>query len=233
MERRRLFLVTAVVLALLLSAVPSTAALQQTSRVESSTQVVREIMQVPETRIPQSLLAGAQGIVVVPQALKAGLVVGGEYGRGVMSVRESDGTWSAPVFVTLAGGSLGYQIGAQATDFVIVFKNRKGIEGITKGKFTLGADASVAAGPVGRNAEAATDVKLDAEVYSYSRSRGLFAGIALKGATLQIDHDSDAQFYGRSDIRPDDILAGRNIEPPAAAVNFQKTLDRYALVSHK
>jgi lipid-binding SYLF domain-containing protein len=231
MKKRNRFLILIMAVCLTLAAAPAMASQQQTSRVNMATEVVKEIMKIPETGIPPALLADAQGIAVVPRVIKAGLVVGGEYGKGVLSVREGDGTWSAPVFVTLAGGSIGYQIGAEATDFVIVFKNRKGIEEISKGKFTLGAGASVAAGPVGRNAKAATDVNLDAEIYSYSRSRGLFAGVSLEGASLQIDHESDAEFYGSKNISPADILAGRDVRPPAAAVVFVRTLDRYAAVT--
>ena len=233
MRKRNLFLLPIIMVCTILTAAPAMASHQQTSQLNSATQVVKEIMQIPETSIPPALLANAQGIVVVPRVIKAGFVVGGEYGKGVMSVRESDGTWSAPVFVTLMGGSLGYQIGAEATDFVIVFKNRRGIDGITQGKFTLGADASVAAGPVGRNASASTDVKLDAEVYSYSRSKGLFAGISLEGASLRIDQASDTDFYGKQGHRPSDILAGNHLKVPAAAEEFRKTLDRYASVTRK
>jgi len=233
MDKRKLFIFPTIMVFLILAAAPATASQQQTSRVNMATEVVKEIMKIPETGIPPALLADAQGIAVIPRVIKAGLVVGGEYGKGVISMRDSDGTWSAPVFVTMAGGSVGYQIGAEATDFVIVFKNRKGIDEISKGKFTLGAGASVAAGPVGRNAKAATDVKLDAEIYSYSRSRGLFAGISLEGASLQVDHESDAEFYGRNSISPADILAGKGITLPDAAVGFTKTLDRYASVSNK
>jgi len=233
MIKRKPFIIPTIMVFLILAAAPAMASQQQTSRVNMATEVVKEIMKIPETGIPLALLSDAQGIAVIPRVIKAGLVVGGEYGKGVLSVRESDGTWSAPVFVTLAGGSVGYQIGAEATDFVIVFKNRKGIDEISKGKFTLGVGASVAAGPVGRNVKAATDVKLDAEIYSYSRSRGLFAGISLEGASLQIDHDSDSEFYGRKSISPADILAGKGITPPDAAVGFTKTLDRYASVANK
>lgn len=233
MRKWNLFLVPAVALCVVLAATPSTAAQKQTSRVNMATDIVKEFMRIPESGIPPAILANAQGIAVVPRVIKAGFVVGGEFGKGVMSVRESNGTWSPPLFVTLAGGSVGYQIGAEATDFVIVFKTRKGIDAISNGKFTLGADASVAAGPVGRNAKAATDVKLDAEVYSYSRSRGLFAGVSLEGASMQIDHRSDAEFYGAETISPADILAGRNLTLPDAAVNFSKTLDRYATVTKK
>ena len=233
MRKRNPFIIPAIMVCMLLTAAPAMASHMQTSQVKTATEVLHEIMRIPETSIPPALLADAQGIAVVPRVIKAGLVVGGEYGHGVLSVRDSDGTWSAPVFVTLMGGSVGYQIGAEATDFVLVFKNRKGIEGISKGKLTLGADASVAAGPVGRSAKAATDVKLDAEIYSYSRSRGLFAGVSLAGTALQIDHDSDAEFYGKKDIRPADILAGKNVATPPAAEGFIATLDRYTTAEKK
>lgn len=131
------------------------------------------------------------------------------------------------MFVTLASGSVGWQIGAQSTDFVIVFKTRESIDGIMKGKFTLGADASIAAGPVGRTAEAATDVQLKAEIYSYSRSRGLFAGVSLAGSALQIDDEANAAFYGKAGIRPSDILAGKDFKPPLAVETLRKTLQKH------
>ncbi|MCL5965655.1 MAG: lipid-binding SYLF domain-containing protein [Deltaproteobacteria bacterium] len=211
-----------------LPAAPAGAAGKETARVESAADVMRKIMEIPEKQIPPSLLADAQGIAIVPGVIKIGFVVGGQYGHGVLLVRGKGGEWSNPVFVTLASGSVGWQIGAQSTDFVIVFKTRRSIDGIMKGKYTMGADASVAAGPVGRNAAAATDVQLKAEIYSYSRSRGLFAGISLEGSALQIDDEGDAAFYGREGIRPSEILAGKGVRMPAVAEKLRKTLEKYA-----
>ncbi len=222
------FLLPILSLSLLLPAASATASVKETSRVESAVEVMNTIMEIPEKEIPPTLLANAQGIAIIPGVIKVGFVVGGQYGNGVLLVRGKDGTWSNPVFITLMSGSVGWQIGAQATDFVIVFKTPRSIEGIMKGKYTLGADAAVAAGPVGRRAEASTDVELKAEIYSYSRSRGLFAGISLEGSSLQIDHESDAAFYGKADIRPSGIIEGKEANTPAAAEKLKKTLEKYA-----
>lgn len=221
------------VLCAVLSAAPAFAAGGEAARVGSATDVMNQIMQIPEKSIPPALLADAQGIAIVPGVIKLGFVVGGQYGRGVLVVREADGSWSRPVFVTLTSGSVGWQIGAESTDFVLVFKTRKSVDGILKGKFTLGADAAVAAGPVGRRAEAATDVKLGAEIYSYSRNRGLFAGVSLEGSALQVDDAADAAFYGRAGIRGSEIAEGTGLSAPAVAERLDRTLARYSGPAHK
>jgi lipid-binding SYLF domain-containing protein len=195
--------------------------------VRSASNVLEEIMRIPEKGLPPALLKDAYGVAVLPGLLKAGFVVGGRYGNGVLSVREG-GRWSNPSLITLMGGSVGWQIGAESTDVILVFKTRKSINAISQGKFTLGAQASVAAGPVGRSAEAATDVQLQAEIYSYSRSRGLFAGVALDGAALQIDDDANAQFYGSPGITSAAIFeSGKGLKVPASAASFKKVLTRY------
>lgn len=148
--------------------------------------------------IPSELLAVTQGIIVVPKMINAGFVVGGKRGRGLAMVKRTDGSWSNPVFVTLTGGSIGPQIGVQSVDLVLIFKHSNSLTDIKKSSFTLGGDLSIAAGPVGRNSTANTDYKLDAEVYSYSRSKGLFAGISLNGASLDIDASANKDFYGKS-----------------------------------
>lgn len=163
--------------------------------VQASSAVLAEFLDLQIKEIPASLLANAEGVVIVPDLIKLGFVLGGQRGKGVVLVRESDGAWRAPLFVTLTGGSIGWQIGAQSSDIVLIFKTRKSVEGLLRGKFTLGADAAVAAGPVGRRAAAATDGELRAEIYSYSRSRGLFAGISIDGSVLQIDDEANALYY--------------------------------------
>jgi lipid-binding SYLF domain-containing protein len=223
-----LFFTFLLTLLLVLPAAPSIASVKETTRVETAAEVMDQIMEIPEKAIPPSLLANAEGIAVIPGVIKVGFVVGGQYGNGVLLVRRKEGGWSNPVFVTLMSGSVGWQIGAQATDFVIVFKTPRSIDGIMKGKYTLGADAAVAAGPVGRRAEAATDVEFKAEIYSYSRSRGLFAGVSLEGSSLQVDHDSDAAFYAKGDIRPSEIIEGRETKAPPAAENLKKTVEKHA-----
>jgi len=181
----------------------------ETKDVQDSANVLSTIMKIPEKGIPPALLRDAQAIVIVPDVIKGAFIVGGRHGTGVLLVRESTGHWSDPVFVSLTGGSVGWQVGGTSTDIILVFKNRKGVEGLLKGKFTLGADASVAAGPVGRSAEAATDVMLKSEILSYSRSRGLFAGVSLEGAALLIDEDATTAYYSKRDLHAADILAGK------------------------
>jgi len=160
----------------------------ESRKIEDCVEVVKAIKAIPEEGIPPVLLKDAQGIMIIPGVIKVGFVIGGRYGSGILTVRDEKGNWTDPVFVKIAGGSLGWQIGAESTDLILVFKTKRSVEGIFKGKFTLGANASVAAGPVGRSASGATDVTLKTEIYSYSRSRGLFAGISLDGAALMIDH---------------------------------------------
>ena len=159
-------------------------------------EVLRQFQELTIREIPESLLAQAHAVAIIPDVIKLGLVVGGQRGHGVIVIRQPDGSWRAPVFITITGGSVGWQIGAQATDFMLVFKSQKSVEGLLRGTFTLGADAAVAAGPVGRRLGAATDSELKAEIYSYSRSRGLFAGVSLEGSALQIDNNANAAYYG-------------------------------------
>ena len=233
MKVRSMFVMLAVVVLVSLAFNSVQAGIKEASKVEAATEVLTEIMAIPEKAIPPSLLHNAHGIAVIPAVFKASFVVGGRYGWGVLAIRRTEGGWTNPCFVSLAGGSLGYQIGAQSTDVILVFKSRKSIDGIIKGKYTLGADAAVAAGPVGRQAAAATDVELKAEIYSYSRSRGLFAGVSLEGAALQIDHKSNVAFYGKEGITPDDIFTGKAIELPAAANEFKQMLIKYTTAAKK
>lgn len=192
-------------------------------KLRDAVEVVEKITEIPEKGIPPALLRNAYGVAVVPGVIKVGFVLGGRYGKGVVSVKRN-GSWSNPSFVTLTGGSLGWQIGAQSTDIILVFKSSKSVDGIKRGKFTLGADASVAAGPVGRHVEAGTDVEMKAEIYSYSRSRGLFVGLAVEGAALQMDDESNGKFYGQKGITPDEIFDSPSA-PPAAS-KFKKALAR-------
>ncbi len=166
--------------------------------VQASTGVLNEIMEVPLSSIPESMLSDAQGLVIIPNMIKGGFVVGGRHGRGVLLIRDPNRNWHAPVFVSMTGGSIGWQVGVQTTDVVLVFKTQQSVQGILNGKFTLGADAAAAAGPVGRQAAAATDGQLKAEIYSYSRSRGLFAGVSIDGSVLQMDEIANATYYRRS-----------------------------------
>ncbi len=188
--------------------------------------VLADLSAIPLQGIPPALLADAHGVAIIPRVIKAGFVVGGQAGHGVVVTRGADGAWTGPTFVALGGASIGFQAGVQSADVVLVFKSRKSLDRILdgKGKLTLGADASVAAGPVGRQAMAATDARLQAEIVSYSRSRGLFAGVALDGTALVNDRDANAT-YART-ARPEDAKAVKDLltrivalgtEPPAAA----------------
>lgn len=199
----------------------------ENARVERAVEVLDEVMRMPEHAIPRKMLNDSYAIAVIPNVVKAGLVVGGRHGKGVISVRTLDGTWSTPSFIKLTGGSVGFQAGVQATDVVLVFRSERGVDSIVNGKFTLGADAAVAAGPVGRNAQASTDGQLKAEIYSYSRSRGLFAGVALDGAVLSIDHRANSRAYGRN-TTPRAAFESRVQREPAAVVDFRDRLEEYS-----
>jgi lipid-binding SYLF domain-containing protein len=190
---------------------------REDARAENAVRVLAEIQAIPESSIPDKLLDDAKAIVIVPDTIKAGLVLGGRRGHGVLSVRTADGGWSNPSFVTLTGGSIGFQVGVQSADVVLVFRSERGLDSIVNGKFTLGADASVAAGPMGRNAAAATDGQMKAEIWSWSRARGLFAGVALDGAVLSMDDKANEAVYGQ-DTTPRMILEGRAEQEPSPAI---------------
>ena len=199
---------------------------KEDERAQNAARVLSEIMAVPDKRVPGHLIEKAEAIAVIPDVVKAGLVLGGRHGKGLVSVRSADGTWSNPSFISITGGSIGFQAGVQSTDVVLVFRSKRGVDQIVNGKFNLGADAAVAAGPVGRNAQASTDAQLKAEIYSSSRSRGLFAGVALDGSVLSIDHDSNQATYGRN-ITPRRIFEGGVEGVPDAVVDFRDRLEEY------
>jgi len=162
--------------------------------------------------LPPGMLQRAEGIAIFPNMIKGGFILGVNYGKGVLSVRNPDRTWTAPVLVTMGGGSLGFQAGVQAADIVLIFATPRSLEGILNGrKVTLGADASIAAGPVGRQANAGTDARLGAEIYSYARSRGLFLGVSLGGSDISVDHNADSMLYGRFGVTPADVFQHRGI----------------------
>ncbi len=198
------------------------------AKLDDAIDVLKAVESMPEKGIPPALLSDATGIAIIPDVIKAGFIVGGRYGTGILVVRDKDGRWTDPAFVSITGGSIGWQIGVQAIDIVLVFKSSRSIEHILTGKFTLGADASIAAGPVGREASAATDVQLKSEIYSYSRSRGLFAGLALEGAALQVDEGADESFYGVKNISARDIFRGENLKVPEAVDTLKTLLDKYS-----
>src|SRR5262245_42158677 len=204
---------------------------RQEARLTTSTRVLTELMMMPEQNIPTWLLERAHAVAVIPKVIKVGLGIGGRRGKGVLVIRKDSGAWSNPIFVNLTGGSFGFQVGVQATDVVLVFTSRRSIEGIIGGKVTLGADASVAAGPVGRQSSAATDVGLTAQVYSYSRASGLFAGVALDGSALTIDNRSNELFYNRIGVLPSEIIRADAPAAPAPAQEFLAAVQHSATAS--
>ena len=213
-------------LALLLPAMAVHAEDPPLVRAKNAVTVLNQIMEAPDKSIPLDLLRDAKAIAVIPDMLKVGFVFGGRRGEGLISVKSPDGTWSNPSFITMTGGSVGFQAGVSSTDVVLVFRTQHGVDSIVRGKFTLGADASAAAGPVGRTANASTDGQLKAEIYSYSRSRGLFAGVALDGSALRIDYDANAQVYGAG-ITPRRIFEGGVTNVPGPVVDFRYRLEEY------
>jgi len=194
--------------------------------VQNSTVVLRELQRMPDQGIPDWLLQRAKGIAIMPNVVKVGLAFGGRGGSGVLHVRDEHGHWTNPSFIRIGGLSFGAQIGGQVTDLVLVFTTRQSIEGITDGQTTLGADASVAAGPVGRTASAATNLGLDKEVYSYSRSKGLFAGIALDGSVIAINRKGNGRYYQQKDITVSDIFSGRVKAPGPGTRELLEELGR-------
>jgi lipid-binding SYLF domain-containing protein len=195
-------------------------------RLQNCGRVLKEILDVPDD-IPQDLLDKADCVVIYPSVLKAAFIVGGSYGRGAMTCRKGEdfrGPWGAPTMMALEGGSFGLQIGGEATDFVLLVMNESGARGILAGKVKLGGDASVAAGPVGRSTSAETDVTLRSEILSYSRARGVFAGISLEGSTIRPDNDANKQIYGQKLPARQIVLSGR-IPVPSAAQHLVSTLD--------
>jgi lipid-binding SYLF domain-containing protein len=197
-------------------------------RLNAARLVLNEVMATPDKGIPQSILAGASCVVVIPHYKKGAFIVGAQYGQGVATCRTGHG-WSAPVFVQLTGGSFGWQIGGQSTDLVLVAMNQDGLQHMLANKFKLGADAAASAGPVGRNAQAGTDWKLNAEFLTYSRSKGLFAGLDLDGTVLSQNEDDTRAEYG-ANIPFSDVLSGK-VPTPADAHPFVRTVARYFVVS--
>ena len=218
--------------ALLLAGISTAAAApnqHDVRRLNEAAQVISELRSVPDKSIPENIWDRAQCVLVVPDVKKAAFVVGGEYGRGVMSCRTKAG-WSSPVFMTLEKGSFGAQIGAESSDMVLLVMNERGIERLLQDKVTLGADLSLAAGPVGRTGTAATDAQLGAEILSYSRARGLFAGIDLAGGVLRPDAAATDDLYGRSVSSRDILLGEQKVPTPAAAHGVMHALSG---ASHK
>ena len=205
MKTKVLLLMTCVALA---TGATAMAQSDEAERIAKATTVFEEIMAVPEKAIPDKILSNADAIAVFPSTLKGGFGFGAHHGKGIVSRRNRDtGTWTAPGFLSLTGGSFGAQIGGQAVDLVLVVMDDRGLQQLLKNQFKIGGDASVAAGPVGRDAEASTDLQMRAKILSYSRTRGLFAGVTLKGSTIRQDRDANERFYGRAYKSTDIVLA--------------------------
>ena len=194
----------------------------ETDRLTEAARVLDEVLAAPDKGVPEAIIDKAQAVVVIPSTVKGALLIGAQRGKGVMSVKSASG-WSAPAFVTLTGGSVGLQIGGQATDIVLVVVNERGIENLAQNTFKIGGDASVAAGPVGREATASTDYKLQAQILSYSRSRGLFAGVSLAGSTIRADRNANEKIYGVG-YSTRNIVVEKKVEATAAAEPWLKVL---------
>lgn len=229
-KKQLIAVVSAFALTLLLWAPKSSAAQKdekEVDRINNSAEVLKEILDVPDN-IPQDLIDKARCVVIVPSVVKAAFVVGGSYGRGVMVCRTGSdftGPWGAPTMMALEAGSVGFQIGGQATDFVILIMNNRGVEGLLHNKVKLGADASVAAGPKGRDAQAAVDASFRAEMLSYSRARGVFAGVSLEGATLRPDNDGNKRLYGKDVSAPEIVTEGK-VSGPEPARHLDAILEK-------
>ena len=198
----------------------------EAKRAREAATVLDEIMSAGDKGIPSAVLEKAEGIAVFPGLLKGGLGVGAQHGRGILSTRVKSGGWSNPAFLTINGGSFGLQIGLQSTDLVLVINNMRGLEQMVKNQFKLGADVAVAAGPVGRDAGAATDIQMRAQILSYSRSRGLFAGVTVNGSTINQDRDANERFYGKPYTTSEIVFNGMGTN--AAANEWKATLTKYA-----
>lgn len=222
-ELGRLIKISGAIILALVFMTAAQAATNSEERVVKAIDVLQDFTAMPERGIPPSLLANAQAVAVIPSVIKAGFGLGGRYGKGILIVRQDDGAWSNPAFIKLGGASFGWQLGAQSTDLILVFKDKRSIKRIADGKLTLGGDASVAAGPVGRSTSASTDQRLEAEIYSYSRNRGLFAGVALDGTWMGMDRKSNEAYYGNG-LSPTQLLGARNIPAPLSAQQFVKLM---------
>lgn len=201
---------------------PAKAQDKQEEKILQATQVLQDFSKMKES-IPAELLQITEGIIIVPKLINAGFVIAGKRGKGIAMVKLENGNWSNPVFVTITGGSVGFQAGVQSVDLVLIFKSRETLQRIGNGSFTLGGDISVTAGPVGRNSTASTDIKLEAEVYSYSRSKGLFAGISIAGSAIDIDHKANESFYKANEDAAQ-IFSGNAVDTPASVQKLKATL---------
>jgi lipid-binding SYLF domain-containing protein len=207
---------------------PAGAQRAESRMVRDAAEVFRAILSVPEHEVPAALMREVQGIAILPGVQKVGFIIGGQHGRGVLVVRTGDGTWSRPLFITLTGGSVGMQAGIQSADIVLFFRTRNSVDRVLSGRYTLGVGASLAVGSIGRDGAAVTDQDLKAEIYSYARTRGIFAGLALQGAALDVDDDANARYYGKDIAKPQDVLEGAGLPDPQSAVELRQAIAGYA-----
>jgi SH3 domain-containing YSC84-like protein 1 len=215
---------TLITVAMVTTTLAADVSTSQRRRIEDAAAVLKEIHAVPDKDIPAELWNRAACVIVVPSLKKAAFVIGGEYGKGLMSCRR-DNTWSAPIFMQVGKGSWGFQIGAQSIDLVLLVMNERGTQKMLRNKVTLGAEASVAAGPVGRDARAATDAQMKAEILSYSRAQGLFAGINISGGVVKAADEDNEDLYGPN-VAPRDVVLGTSISAPSSAAPFMSALNR-------
>ncbi|MAI69556.1 MAG: Ysc84 actin-binding domain protein [Rhodopirellula sp.] len=193
----------------------------EAATVRAATSVLSESMTTPGSKIPRAMLSDAYGVAIIPNVIKGGFVVGARFGRGLLFIRDANGIWHAPVFITLTGGNIGWQVGVQSSDIILVFKTLNSVQGILQGKLTIGADAAASAGPIGRQTAAATDGQLKAEIYTYSRSRGLFAGVSIDGSVVHTDPLATSSYYHSAGL-------GTPLVIPPAALQLTQTIARYA-----
>lgn len=224
--KMRLLICGALMFGLALPAVAGSTRNDDLARIQSATEVFQDIVNTPESSVPLSIIQSAACIAIIPGEKHFAFVVGGKYGKGLVTCRLEHG-WSAPAFVMISGGTFGFQIGGSSTDLILIFRSRDGLNKLLSDKFKIGADATAAAGPVGRHVAAATDLELHAEILTYSRSRGIFAGISLDGSVFQPDEDGDVAIYG-ANVNHEDILNGK-IAAPKEAESLLSAIKKYAL----
>jgi lipid-binding SYLF domain-containing protein len=220
--------VAALLVVSLVGTISPTAQSDEAQRISEAITVLSEIMRADDQSVPRGIMQKAEGIAIFPSLLKGGFIVGGQRGRGILSARDpKTGAWSSPAFLTITGGSFGAQIGAQAVDLILVIQNRRGLEQLVGNQFKIGADASVAAGPVGRDASASTDIQMRAQILSYSRTRGLFAGVTLNGSTIRQDRDANDRLYGMG-YRTGQVVFDGLGGMPAPVPEWKALLERYS-----
>ena len=221
------FLLPAVILLAAAVGAPASAQGVENGRVHEAIEVIHALAAMPDAQVPAALMRHAYGIAVIPRVQRVSFIVGIQRGRGVMVTRGTDGSWSRPLFISLSGGSVGWQAGVQSADIVLFFRTRDGVQEVLRGGSTLGVTASIAAGAVGRDASAVTDADLQAEVYSYSRTRGIFAGVAVQGGVVAIDYDANAAYYGKEITQPDQVFQGAGLADPQSAVLLRREIAAY------